>query len=208
MSAICLRYVVCPACRTERLRPVSGPAARPPVVWPRHEPPSPAVDGGCRPIGAPMSALSDLLNETNAGRLSARSLARAARAAGFTLNHDTAARYLRGDHGRPDEETLRAFANVLPVQLSELRIAADLPAEETEPYQPPAEASRLSRRQRRAVDEIIRAMLEPQPSSGVTELGSRRKTERSDRESSASRRSPQQPKPRAARRGGAEPPTK
>ena len=155
-----------------------------------------------------MSALSDLLVQANSAGLSARAIARQAQQAGFSINHDTAARYLRGDHGRPDEETLRAFASVLPVQLSELRIAADLPADETEPYQPPAEASRLSRRQRRAVDEIIRAMLEPQPSSGVTELGSRRKAERSDRGSSASRRSPQQPKPRAARRGGAEPPAK
>ena len=119
-----------------------------------------------------MSALSELLVRANADGLSARSIARQAQEAGFKINHDTAARYLRGDHGRPDEETLQAFANVLPVRLSELRAAARLPAEETEPYRPPAESSRLSRRQRRAVDEIIRAMLEPAPRQ-VTELGSR-----------------------------------
>jgi hypothetical protein len=77
------------------------------------------------------------------------------------VNHDTAARYLRGDHGTPDEATLVAFADVLGVPLRTLRTAANLPDESVDPYVPPAEASRLTRRQRRAVDEIIRAMLEP-----------------------------------------------
>src|SRR3954454_25163999 len=107
-----------------------------------------------------MSALSELLNKANGGSLSARSLARNAQEAGFTLNHDTAARYLRGDHGRPNEATLLALSKVLPIPLSRLRAASSLPAEETDPYRPPVEASRLTRRQRRAVDEIIRAMLE------------------------------------------------
>lgn len=149
-----------------------------------------------------MSALSELLVQANTTGLSARSIARQAQESGFSINHDTAARYLRGDHGRPDEETLRAFASVLPVRLSDLRSAARLPAEETEPYRPPAEASRLSRRQRRAVDEIIRAMLEP---ATVTDLDSRRSTADSDAEPrNTRRRTPRQP--RAARRGGAEPP--
>jgi len=107
-----------------------------------------------------MSALSDLLSAANAGKLSARSIARAAQDRGFTLNHDTAARYLRGDHGRPDEPTLNAFSEVLGVPMQKLRVAADLPAEETAPYNPPPEASRLNRRQRKAVDEIIRAMVD------------------------------------------------
>jgi transcriptional regulator with XRE-family HTH domain len=108
-----------------------------------------------------MSALSDLLRAANASGESARAIARSAKELGYSLNHDTAARYLRGDHGRPDEQTLVALAAVLPVPLSQLRHAAGLPSEQTEPYSPPAEASRLSRRQRRAVDEIIRAMLDP-----------------------------------------------
>jgi len=148
-----------------------------------------------------MSALSELLVRANSAGLSARAIARQAQQAGFSINHDTAARYLRGDHGRPDEETLRAFAQVLPVRLSELRSAAQLPAEETEPYQPPAEASRLSRRQRRAVDEIIRAMLESPAPTGVTELDGRRA-------GPARRRSPRQRDPKAARRGDTEPPAK
>jgi transcriptional regulator with XRE-family HTH domain len=110
-----------------------------------------------------MTALSELLRQANAERekLSARQIALAAQERGFSLNHDTAARYLRGDHGRPKEATLVALSEVLHVPLGKLRTAATLPADVTEPYRPPAEASRLNRRQRRAVDEIIRAMLGP-----------------------------------------------
>ena len=120
-----------------------------------------------------MTALSELLTTANRAGLSARAIARAARERGHSINHDTAARYLRGDPGRPDEATLVAFADVLRIPLAKLRVAADLPAEQTAPYSPPPEASRLTRRQRRAVDEIIRAMLEP-TRSVVTELPSAR----------------------------------
>jgi transcriptional regulator with XRE-family HTH domain len=156
-----------------------------------------------------MSALSDLLNEANSGKLSARSLARAAQAAGFSLNHDTAARYLRGDHGRPDEATLLALSKVLRIPLSRLRAAASLPAGETEPYRPPAESSRLSRRQRRAIDEIIRAMLESAGTGGADELSDRR-ARRTGTNSGRAAGSPSAKKAtrpsRAARRGSTEAP--
>jgi hypothetical protein len=122
-----------------------------------------------------MSRLSEVLREANAAGLSARGVARVARERGYSLNHDTAARYLRGDHGRPDEATLVAFADVLSVDLAALRTAADLPAELTSPYTPPPESSRLNRRQRQAVDEIIRAMLDQQ-AVHRDELAPRRKT--------------------------------
>lgn len=108
-----------------------------------------------------MSGLSDLLHEVNSHGLSGREIARQAKESGHTLNHDTAARYLRGDHGRPDEATLLALSEVLGVSMRRLRAAAGLPAELTTPYTPPPEASRLTRRQRLAVDEVIRAMLDP-----------------------------------------------
>ncbi|HEX8079518.1 MAG TPA: hypothetical protein VF557_04875 [Jatrophihabitans sp.] len=140
-----------------------------------------------------MSALSELLQAENSKSLSARAISQAARELGFTLNHDTAARYLRGEHGKPDESTLRAFSAVLGVSLAKLRRAASLPADVTEPYQPPAEADRLSRRQRRAVDEVIRAMLQAPPASQpITDL--------------ATRRGKQPTRGKAARRGPAEPP--
>jgi transcriptional regulator with XRE-family HTH domain len=140
-----------------------------------------------------MSALSELLQAENSKGLSARAISQAARELGFTLNHDTAARYLRGEHGTPDESTLQAFSTVLGVSLSKLRRAASLPADVTEPYRPPAEADRLNRRQRRAVDEVIRAMLQPTPASEpVTDLDARRGTRAA--------------RGKAARRGPAEPP--
>lgn len=138
-----------------------------------------------------MTALSDLLVARNADGSSARAVARRAQELGHTLNHDTAARYLRGDHGVPDEATLIALAAVFRIPLRELREAANLPSETTTPYQPPPESSRLSRRQRRAVDEVIRAMLEPSKAAAVPDLASRRRgsTQR-----------------KAARRGKPEPP--
>ena len=139
-----------------------------------------------------MSALSELLQAENSKGLSARAISQAARELSFTLNHDTAARYLRGEHGTPDESTLRAFSAVLGISLSKLRRAASLPADVTEPYQPPAEADRLNRRQRRAVDEVIRAMLQAPPASPVTDLDARR--------------GKQPARGKAARRGPAEPP--
>lgn len=125
-----------------------------------------------------MKSLSELLQAANTEGLSARSIARQAQSLGYSLNHDTAARYLRGDHGRPDEDTLLALASVLKLPLAPLRKAAQLPSEVTEPYRPPPEASRLSRRQRRAVDEIIRAMLEP----GRTAAGGSKAARRGDPE--------------------------
>jgi hypothetical protein len=143
-----------------------------------------------------MSGLSKLLNEANKGRLSGRAIARLARDRDHTLNHDTAARYLRGDHGTPDEATLVAFADVLGISMTRLRAAAGLPSEATAPYTPPPEASRLTRRQRRAVDEIIRAMLESPGKEGapVTDLGDRRGKRRGSQAG------------RAARHGEPEPP--
>ena len=139
-----------------------------------------------------MTALSDLLVARNTEGISARAVARRAQELGHTMNHDTAARYLRGDHGVPDEATLLALADVLRIPLRDLRAAAHLPSETTAPYVPPPEASRLTRRQRRAVDEVIRAMLEPSKSAAApADLASRR------------RRAGQR---QAARRGKPEPP--
>ena len=142
-----------------------------------------------------MSALSELLESVNRRDLSARAIARAAQERGHTLNHDTAARYLRGDHGKPDEATLVALADVLDVSLGRLRTAAGLPSELTTPYVPPPESARLNRRQRLAVDEMIRAMLDQGRASG-DEVAARR----SARAGGTAAR-------RAARRGKAEPPS-
>jgi transcriptional regulator with XRE-family HTH domain len=140
-----------------------------------------------------VTALSDLLVASNKAGMSARAVARKAQERGYSLNHDTAARYLRGDHGVPDEATLIALSDVLGVSMRELRKAADLPSETVAPYVPPAEASRLSRRQRRALDEIIRSMVEPTRARATA------------RDEVSVRRTA--PRRQAARRGRPEPPT-
>ncbi len=161
-----------------------------------------------------MTALSELLQASNTAGLSARTIARTARDLGFSLNHDTAARYLRGNHGSPDESTLLALSKVLKVPMTKLRAAAALPNEVTEPYRPPAEASRLNRRQRRAVDEVIRAMLQPTtaakqaPAKPATSKpatpGKPAATGKQVNELDAARA--RKAAPRAARRGSVEPP--
>jgi hypothetical protein len=151
-----------------------------------------------------VTALSELLVAANKTGMSARAIARLAQERGHSLNHDTAARYLRGDHGTPDEATLVGFSEVLDVPLRRLRAAADLPAETTAPYVPPAEASRLTRRQRRAVDEIIRAMLEPVGrGADVRQLPSRESSTSTVTSAPSARRGGR----RAARQGEPEPPT-
>jgi len=156
-----------------------------------------------------MTALSELLQASNTANLSARTIARSAQELGFSLNHDTAARYLRGNHGTPDESTLQALSKVLKVPMTKLRTAAALPDEVTEPYRPPAESSRLNRRQRRAVDEVIRAMLQPSTTGKpVTELGSKRVSKAAPKTApkAAATAAPKTAAPKAARRGSVEPP--
>ena len=122
-----------------------------------------------------MSALSELLQAENTKGLSARAISQAARGLGFTLNHDTAARYLRGEHGRPDEATLLALSKVLESRWSKLRRAASLPAEETEPYRPPAEATgSTGGSAERWTRSSGRCCRHRRPAEPVTELDSRR----------------------------------
>lgn len=107
-----------------------------------------------------MSALSDRLNQARGDR-SVRSIGRAAKGVG----ESTVIPYFNGRHGTPSVHVLTALAEVLGIPLSELREAAGLPAGERQPYQPPPEADLMSRRQRLAVDELIRSIVETR---GVT----------------------------------------
>ncbi|MBQ1443794.1 MAG: helix-turn-helix domain-containing protein [Renibacterium sp.] len=60
----------------------------------------------------------------------------------------------------PTPETARKLAEGLGVELEHLNVWLGYRGDDASPYVPPAEAARLNRRQRRAVDEIIRAMVE------------------------------------------------
>lgn len=110
-----------------------------------------------------MSALSDALNEANVENWSAREIARRG---GDRVHFATIATYLRGKHGRPGEEILQVFSEVLHVPMSRLRQLADLPSGDEQPYEPPPEANRLDRRQRKLVDELIRMLAESKAGDG------------------------------------------
>lgn len=105
-----------------------------------------------------MSALSDRLNEARGDR-SVREIGRAAKKVNGT-GESTVIPYFNGKHGTPSLPVLAALADVLDVPLSELRIAAGLPAGERLPYKPPAEADLLSRSQRTALDALIKSIVE------------------------------------------------
>ncbi|MDN5666832.1 MAG: helix-turn-helix domain-containing protein [Renibacterium salmoninarum] len=70
------------------------------------------------------------------------------------------ARLVHGD-GKTSDSTILAVAAALAVSPAELyRLAGVKTAATAGPYLPPAESVRLSIKQRKIVDEVIRAMLE------------------------------------------------
>lgn len=59
--------------------------------------------------------------------------------------------------GRQEDDTIIRVADTLGLDLSEAYELAGVDAPEAKPYVPPPEAHRLNERQRRAIDELIRA---------------------------------------------------
>lgn len=57
------------------------------------------------------------------------------------------------------EETIQKVADALRVEVTTIRTWAAQARGESEPYAAPAEANRLSRRQRKALDELIRSIV-------------------------------------------------
>jgi len=107
-----------------------------------------------------MSALSDLLVSHIPDGWSWRRVGREAESRGHAMSSATTSKYLGGRHGVPSESVLLAFSDVLAIPIEKLREAARVPVGEEPPYVPPAEANRLDRRQRAAVDELIRSIVD------------------------------------------------
>ncbi|WP_280362872.1 hypothetical protein [Nocardia wallacei] len=101
-----------------------------------------------------MSKLSDLLNSQP---VSARQAAELAEQRGIRLPYGTIASYWAGKHGRPSGDTLEKLARVVAIPLPQLQEAAWGQAAPSGRYTAPPEADLLTVRQRRAVDELIRA---------------------------------------------------
>ncbi|TDP76305.1 hypothetical protein DEU31_3012 [Brachybacterium sp. AG952] len=106
-----------------------------------------------------MTALSDLLTQSNANGWSTREIARQAEKKQHQLAQPTVSKYMSGRHGTPTEPVLEAFSDVLNIPIHKLRAAAGVPTGDGEPWAPPAEANRLDRRQRLALEELIRSMV-------------------------------------------------
>lgn len=106
-----------------------------------------------------MTALSDLLSQSNVNGWSTREIARQAEKKKHQLAQPTVSKYMGGRHGVPTEPVLAAFSDVLNIPIDKLRTAAGLPAGADSPWTPPTEANRLDLRQRRALEELIRSMV-------------------------------------------------
>lgn len=132
-----------------------------------------------------MTRLSDRLNDAKNG-VSIVAAVERAKKAGHAIERGTVYRYLKGDHAKnPTDETLEALAFVFDLKVTDLRDLADKPSGELEPYSPPSYANRLNRDQRRALNELIRTIVESadasltghidtEASATVTQLPNRR----------------------------------
>lgn len=105
-----------------------------------------------------MSALSDLLTQAKGDR-TVRDVGRSV-AKKYDVGESTVIPYFSGKHGVPQDRVLVALAHELGLDIGDLREAAGLPRGEREPYTPPSEANLLSKRQRDAIDELIRSFVE------------------------------------------------
>lgn len=110
-----------------------------------------------------VSALSDLLNSQP---MTARQAADKAEAEGIDLPYGTLSGYWAGNHGRPTRASLAKLAQVVP-QLSEAQLqeAAWGKTAPLGPYRPTMESVHLTGQQRRALDRLIKSIVEAQ---GVT----------------------------------------
>lgn len=76
------------------------------------------------------------------------------------MSHTQLAKYMKPGHPKPSDQILEAFSAIFPsLSIQRLRELAGRPAGEPGPYLPPPEAARLSDRQRKAVDELIRSIV-------------------------------------------------
>lgn len=106
-----------------------------------------------------MSELSDYLNTHRPDGMSLRHIQKEAERRGYKLNFSTAGRYLAGDHRKPSEEVLQAFAAVFSVDVNTLRELANL-GPTGEPFELGPEAAALTGPQRDAIRHLVRVFLD------------------------------------------------
>lgn len=106
-----------------------------------------------------MSELSDYLNAHRPDGMSLRHIQKEAERRGHKLNFSTAGRYLAGDHRKPSEEVLQAFAAVFSVDVNALRELSNL-GPTGEPFELGPEAAALTGPQRDAIRHLVRVFLD------------------------------------------------
>lgn len=112
-----------------------------------------------RPESCHVTALSNLLADAKGDR-SVDALIEQAEKAGHSVDRGTVYRALKGEHAkRPREETLASLAAVFGLDIRKVREAAARPSGERVPWTPPKEADQLDRNQRRAVEQMIKALI-------------------------------------------------
>ncbi|MEN4476508.1 hypothetical protein [Mycolicibacterium cosmeticum] len=94
------------------------------------------------------------------GGASGRRLAELAQHGGHDISHATLNRLRQGTYAtRPTDASIRAIAYLADVSENTAFAAAGVTAPAAVAYQPPREAQRMSSRQRKALDEMIRAFI-------------------------------------------------
>ena len=127
-----------------------------------------------------VSALSDLLNGQT---VSARQAADKAEELGIDLPYGTLSGYWAGNHGRPTRQSLAKLAQVVPsLTEAKLQEAAWGRSAPLGPYEPTSESVHLTEPQRRALDDLIKSIVNPGAGHAKT--------------------SPRTPKPRTPIKGG------
>lgn len=115
-------------------------------------------------LGVTVSQLSNVINDAlDRNGLSGMSSRDLAARTGDAISKDSIVRYRRGDHGMPSEAVLVALAELTNTPVGDLRRAAGVAEDGGGEWMPPAEAVRLTRRQRQALDELIRSMVAVTP---------------------------------------------
>jgi hypothetical protein len=103
--------------------------------------------------------LIDIAAQRNGGA-SGRRLAELAQSAGHDISHATLNRLRQGTYAtRPTDASIRAIAYLADVSENAAFAAAGVRAPAAVAYEPPPEARRMNTRQRKAVDELIRAFI-------------------------------------------------
>lgn len=95
---------------------------------------------------------------------------------GFTISRSAAYKYRSGHVTKPDPVTLNALAAGLGVDPRKLRRLAGLPAGELGPWIPPDVSVSLTKAQRNALDDLIKAIVSGEGESSVSTSKPRKKS--------------------------------